>query len=75
HLSFEMVQQAGERISFFLWVPRPVAETLVRQLRATYSGLEIETMIKSGPEGGPTNEINDYLDKVSEQGQWLWADL
>lgn len=75
HFSLEMVQEAGERISFYLWTPRPVAETLVRQLRATYSGLEIETLIKSSREGGPTDQINDYLGRVPEDGNWAWADL
>ncbi|MCB0014054.1 MAG: hypothetical protein KDE34_19215, partial [Anaerolineales bacterium] len=62
HMSLEIVQQAGERITFYLWAPRPVAETLVRQFRATYSGLEIETLVKSGADGSPTDEIDDYLD-------------
>ncbi|GIK42108.1 MAG: hypothetical protein BroJett011_59410 [Chloroflexota bacterium] len=75
HMSLEMVQQAGERITFCLWAPRPVAETLIRQLRAVYSGLEIETIIRSSSEGGPTDEIDDYLDHVGEGANWLWADL
>lgn len=75
HLSLEMVQQAGERITFYLWAPRPLAETLVRQFRATYSGLEIETLIKAGEAGTPTSEMDDYLDRVSEEAGWQWADL
>ncbi len=75
HLSLEMVQRAGERITFYLWAPSLVAESLVRQLRATYSGLEIETLIKSGKDGAPTGEIDDYLATVSEETTWRWADL
>ncbi|MCL4297958.1 MAG: type IV secretion system DNA-binding domain-containing protein [Anaerolineae bacterium] len=75
HVSFEIVQQAGERLTFYLWAPRPVAETLVRQFRAVYAGLEIETLIKSGPEGGPSDEMNDYLLPAGEALSWQWADL
>lgn len=74
HTSIEIVQEAGERISFYLWAPRPIVDTLVRQLRATYSGLEIETMVKSD-NGTPTDQINDYLDRVPAEANWLWADL
>ncbi|MCB0166751.1 MAG: hypothetical protein KDI79_21170, partial [Anaerolineae bacterium] len=75
HMSLEIVQQAGERITFYLWAPRPVAETLTRQLRATYAGLEIEMLVQSGQDGAPTNEIEDYLDQVEDDAQWRWADL
>jgi hypothetical protein len=76
HLSLEMVQIAGERVAFYLWAPHPVTETIVRQLRATYAGLEVETLVKSGADGAPTGEIDDYLDKAGgENAQWLWADL
>jgi hypothetical protein len=75
HLSLEMVQQAGERLTFYLWAPRPVAETLTWQLRATYAGLEIETLVKSGPDGAPANAIDDYLDQVASEAEWRWADL
>lgn len=75
HMSLELVQQAGERIIFYLWAPRPIAETLTRQLRATYTGLEIETLIKAGEASTPTNELDDYLDQVSETATWRWADL
>ncbi len=84
HVSLEMVQQAGERIMFYLWCPQPVAQTLVRQLRATYAGLEIETLVKPNDEGGPTDEMDDYLDRVGQKEQeqeqageiaWAWADL
>ncbi len=75
HLSLEMVQQSGERIMFYLWCPRPVAQTLVRQLRATYAGLEIETLIKPDGQGAPTDEMDDYLEKVREDARWTWADL
>src|SRR5512136_2500331 len=51
HFSLEVVQLAGERVTFYLWSPRPLAETLVRQLRATYAGLEIETLVRSGGDG------------------------
>jgi hypothetical protein len=91
HASLEIVQQTGERITFYLWAPRPVAETLTRQLRATYSGLEIETLIKAGEAGTPTNQIDDYLDlfngdnpkpalseveaSKNQNLKWAWADL
>jgi hypothetical protein len=75
HFSLEMVQLAGERVAFYLWCPRPLAETLVRQLRAVYAGLEVETLFKSGPDGSPGGEIDDYLDKVGQDCAWLWADL
>ena len=75
HLSLEMVQVAGERITFYLWCPRPVAETLVRQLRAVHAGLEVETLVKSGEDGAPTNEVDDYLSRVSPEAAWQWADL
>jgi hypothetical protein len=75
HFSLEMVQLAGERVAFYLWCPRPLAETLVRQLRAVYAGLEVETLFKSGPDGSPGGEIDDYLDKVGQESAWLWADL
>ena len=75
HLSLELVQQAGERVTCYLWCPRPVAETVVRHLRATYAGLEIETLIKSGEAETPTSAPDDYLDRVSPQAAWLWADL
>lgn len=75
HLSLEMVQRAGERIEFYLWCPRPVAETLVRQLRAVYAGLEVETLVKSSPDGSPTDEMDDYLAQVTAEAGWAWADL
>ncbi len=82
HLSLELVQQAGERLAFYLWAPRPVAETLLRQFRATYAGLEIEAMVNTGPDGGPTDEIDDYLDSTGQLQipdpaslAWQWADL
>gem|GEM_PF-5982738 len=78
HLSLEIVQQVGERITFYLWAPRPVAEMLTRQLRATYAGLEIETLIKAGEASTPTNQIDDYLDlpdDINPKSEWRWADL
>lgn len=75
HMSLEMVQLAGERLNFYLWAPRSVAETLVRQLRAVYAGLEIEAQLKSGDDGAPTGEIEDYLDLAGEEANWLWTDL
>ena len=83
HMSLEIVQQAGERVTFYLWAPRPVAETLTRQLRAIYAGLEIETLVKSDSNGAPTNEIDDYLNlfagnsRKSNTGtpKLRWADL
>jgi hypothetical protein len=82
HLSLELVQPAGERLAFYLWVPRPVAETLLRQFRATYAGLEIEAMVNTGEDGGPIDEIDDYLDSTGqlqiphpESLAWQWADL
>ena len=70
-----MVQLAGERLHFYLWAPRSVAETLVRQLRAVYTGLEIEAQFKSSDDGASTGEIEDYLDFSGEEDDWLWADL
>jgi hypothetical protein len=75
HLSLEIVQQVGQRLTFYLWAPRPIAETLTRQLRATYAGLEIETLIKSDEAGAPTNQLDDYLDQVTNNAAWRWADL
>ncbi len=75
HFSLEMVQQAGERLTFYLWTPRPVAETLVRQLRATYAGLEIETLVRGDADGSPTPDIDDYLAGVGQEVAWQWADL
>jgi len=75
HVSLELVQLAGERLVFYLWAPRPAIETLVRQFRATYAGLEIEILIKSGEAGTPTSEMDDYLDQVSDTASWQWADL
>ena len=75
HLSLEIVQLAGERLNFYLWAPRSVAETLVRQFRATYAGLEIEPQFKNNKEGMPTGEVADYLDLPGEEATWLWADL
>jgi len=57
-----------------LWTPQLLAETLVRQLRATYAGLEIEPMIKSD-RGAPTHDINDCLNRVPLDAAWAWADL
>src|SRR5690606_36919868 len=34
-----------------------------------------ETLVKSGREGGPTDELDDYLAKVSPDANWAWADL
>jgi hypothetical protein len=75
HLSFELVQLAEQRLAFYLWAPRPVADTLVRQLRASYAGLQVETLVKSGPQGEPTDDLDDYLDQVSAEATWVWADL
>jgi hypothetical protein len=75
HMSLELVQVAGERITFYLWAPRSVAETLVRQFRAGYAGLEIEAMLRTGPDNAPTGEIEDYLDGVGQESAWAWTDL
>ncbi len=74
HISMEMVQYAGERIVFYLWCPKPVAETLVRQFRAVHSGMEVVALVQS-KDGSPSGEIDDYLDRVGEGCQWQWADL
>jgi hypothetical protein len=54
----------------------------MRQFRATYAGLEIEAMVNTGPDGGPTDAIDDYLDGTGqlqipdfEALEWRWADL
>lgn len=75
HISLEVVQLAAERIVFYLWCPKPVAETLVRQLRAIHPGMEVETLIKSDKDGSPTGQIDDYLDRIDGDVQWQWADL
>lgn len=64
HFSLEIAQRAGERLTFYLWTPRPVAETLIRQLRATYAGLEVVTQLQA-----------DYLEAAPEEAAWAWADL
>ncbi len=74
HLSLEMVRLGGERLVFYLWLPRRLAETMLRQLRAAHPGLEVEARVKS-KDGAPTNEIDDYLTRVSAAAAWQWADL
>ncbi|GAB4447745.1 MAG: hypothetical protein Kow0031_30300 [Anaerolineae bacterium] len=74
HLSLEIVRLGGERLVFYLWLPRSLAETMVRQLRATHPGLEVEARVKS-KDGSPTNEIDDYLERVGGEAGWQWADL
>lgn len=74
HLSFEIAQLAGERLAFYLWAPRPLAETLVRQFKATYAGLEVEPAVK-GNENGPADEMDDYLSRPGPNARWVWADL
>ena len=70
HLSLEMVQQVGQRLTFYLWIPRPLAQTLMRHLQAAYPGLEVEVLSRQSAGG-----MADYLDQVGEAAPWAWADL
>ncbi|MEM7028984.1 MAG: hypothetical protein AAF629_05285 [Chloroflexota bacterium] len=70
HLSLEIVQKAGEPLIMYLWTPIPLAQTLMRQLQATYPGLEVEVLQAESAEGA-----NDYLDGLSDTKSLAWADL
>ena len=69
HLSFEVAQKVGEQLTFYLWTPTPLAQTMVRQLQAGYPGLEIEVL------SDQTQGAGDYLDVLSEEIPLAWADL
>ena len=70
HISLEIVQQAGDTLAFYLWTPRPLAQTLTDQFRAAYPGLEVEVQTAKA-EGG----MEDYFDALPENTPLVWADL
>lgn len=70
HLSMEIARQAGDQITFYLWAPRPLAQTMVEQFSALYPGLEVEALKKDSAE-----QAGDYLDRIPSDSAWAWADL
>ncbi|MCB0164146.1 MAG: type IV secretion system DNA-binding domain-containing protein, partial [Anaerolineae bacterium] len=72
HLSFELVCRAGERLAFYVWLPRPIAQTMVRQLRAAHPGLDVQALRQ---DSDPASGLDDYLNQVSPSAAWAWLDL
>ena len=80
HISLEVGRLAGEQITYYLWAPRPLAQMLVEQFSAAYPGMEVEALSKEAADAQSTDEkvvrsVDDYLDKVPKDVNWVWCDL